>query len=298
MSTAQPISRHTCVSLVSPRGGIHSLGMTTTDLNAPPVEFIDLSGYRMAYRQWGSSERTDAILLVHGITSSSLSWIRVAPRLAQHTRIIAIDLKGHGDSDQPARGYRLTDQAEEVANLARSLGLRQVRLIGHSWGGAISVLLASSSGLPLERVVLEDPAIAVSAPEHRQEAMRNYVASVGLSREEAERRVTSNASPGWTEEDIQGKIDSSVKTSPKSVQTVFDENGGWDVTPDLERVSVPTLLVRAEVERGGIVGESVLEAIRANRNIQTVTIPGADHNIHRGEFDAFMAAVEPFLAAA
>jgi N-formylmaleamate deformylase len=270
--------------------------MTTLDLHAPPVEFIDLSGYRMAYRQWGSTDRTDAILLVHGITSSSLSWIRVAPRLAQDARVVAVDLKGHGDSDRPARGYKLADQADEVAGLVKALGLRRVRLIGHSWGGAISVLLASGTKLPLERVVLEDPAIAVRAPEDRQEAMQNYVASVGLSREDAERRVRATAGPGWTEDDIQGKIDAAVKTSPASVQAVFDENGGWDVTSDLERVSVPTLLLRAEVERGGIVGESVLEAIRANRQLQTVTIPGADHNIHRGEFDAFMAAAEPFLA--
>ena len=271
--------------------------MTTLDLNAPPVEFIDLSGYRMAYRQWGSTDRTDAILLVHGITSSSLSWIRVAPRLAQQSRVIAVDLKGHGDSDQPARGYRLSDQADEVAGLAEALGLRAIRLIGHSWGGAISVLLACRTSLPLQRVVLEDPAIAVNAPEHRQEAMRNYVASVGLSREDAERRVRSTAAPGWTEDDIQGKIDSSVKTSPASVQAVFDENGGWDVTSDLARVSIPTLLVRAEVERGGIVGESVLDVVRANHQVRTITIPGADHNIHRGEFAAFMAAAEPFLAA-
>jgi N-formylmaleamate deformylase len=212
--------------------------MTTVDLNAPPVEFVDLSGYRMAYRQWGSADSTDAILLVHGITSSSLSWIRVAPRLAQRTRVIAIDLKGHGDSDQPARGYRVADQADEVAGLVRSLGLRQIRLIGHSWGGAISTVLASRRDLPLDRVILEDPAVAVNAPADRQAAMRNYVESVGLSREEAEKRVRPNAALGWTEEDIQGKIDSSVKTSPKSVQAVFDENGGWDLTSDLAGVSL------------------------------------------------------------
>jgi hypothetical protein len=45
----------------------------------------------------------------------------------------------------------------------------------------------------------------------------------------------------------------------------------------------------------GIVGEMVLEAIRSNPLIEVATIPGADHNIHRGEYDAFLAKVVPFL---
>jgi pimeloyl-ACP methyl ester carboxylesterase len=274
--------------------------MTTLDLDAPALEFVDLSGYRMAYRQWGATDQAEAIVLVHGITSSSLSWIRVAPRLAEHARVIAVDLKGHGDSDRPPGGYRLADQAREVAGLVRSLDLRSIRLIGHSWGGAISAILASETDLPISRVVLEDPAIAVGGgpPERRQQIVQNYIASVGLSRDEAEQRVRATAAPGWTEQDIQGKIDASVKTSPASVQSVFEENGAWDMTDNLVRVRVPTLMVRAELELGGIVGEPVLELVRANPHIHVVTIPRADHNIHRGQFDAFMAAVEPFLSAA
>jgi pimeloyl-ACP methyl ester carboxylesterase len=274
--------------------------VTTVELDAPPLEFVDLSGYRMAYRQWGNIQADEAIVLIHGITSSSLSWIRVARPLAQNARVIAVDLKGHGDSERPSRGYRLADQADEVAALVYQLGLRQIRLMGHSWGGVISTLLAADPALPVTRVVLEDPAIAVGTgpggPHQRQQTTQNYVSSVGLDHDETERRVRATAAPGWIEEDIQGKIDAAVKTSPASVQAVFDENGAWDVTDSLVQVRVPTLLVRAETELGGIVGESVLEAIRAQPLIQVVTIPRADHNIHRGEFDAFMAAVEGFLS--
>src|SRR5262249_53769723 len=153
----------------------------------------------------------EAILLIHGITSSSLSWIRVAPRFSARARVIAVDLKGHGDSGQPADGYRLADQADEVAALVQALGLRSVRLMGHSWGGAISVAIAARNALPLTRVVLEDPAIAVNRddPERRQQVVQGYTGSVGLSREEAEKRVRASAAPGWTEDDIQGKIDAS-----------------------------------------------------------------------------------------
>src|SRR5579864_90042 len=125
--------------------------MTNVALDAPPLEYADLSGFRMAFRQWCRTDQTHARVPLHGITSSSLSWIRVAPRLAMRTRVVAVDLKGHGDSDQPAAGYRLANQADEVASLVEALGLRSISLVGHSWGGAISAVLASQSRLPLER---------------------------------------------------------------------------------------------------------------------------------------------------
>jgi N-formylmaleamate deformylase len=282
-----------------PTKRVHSIVMTSVELNAPPLEFIDISGYRMAFRQWGNTSHSDAIFLIHGITSSSLSWIRVAPRLAQHARVVAVDLKGHGDSDQPAAGYRLATQADEVAAVVSTLGLHSIRLMGHSWGGAISALLGGRTDVPITRVVLEDPAIAVGGtPDRRKETIQNYVGSVGLDRVETERRVRNTAAPGWTEDDIQGKIDAAVKANPASVRAVFDENGAWDVTAELIAIEVPTLLVRAEVSNGGIVGDALLHAIRANSLIEVVTIPGADHNIHRGKFDAFMRCVEAFIVDA
>ncbi len=273
--------------------------MTSLDIQVPPLEFVELSGYRMAYRQWGDTDRSDALVLVHGITSSSLSWVRVAPRLAQSARVIAVDLKGHGDSGRPASGYRLTDQANEVAGLVRELGLSSVQLLGHSWGGGISLELGARAGLPLARLVLEDPAVWTSggSPEQRAQVVNNYIASVGLSPEAAETRVRANVAPGWTEEDVLGKIDATVKTSPTSVHAVFTENGAWDLVDRLTLLRVPTLLVRAETANGGIVPKHVVAIAASNPAIRVVTIPGADHNIHRGQFDAFMTAVEPFLGS-
>jgi pimeloyl-ACP methyl ester carboxylesterase len=274
--------------------------MTSLDrADVAPLEFVDLGGYRMAYRQWGDTAAPDAVVLVHGITSSSLSWVHVGPRLGEHGRAIAVDLKGHGDSGRPATGYRLEDQADEVAALVRSLGLRSLSLVGHSWGGGISLVLAARNDLPIRRVVLEDPAISVGSapPEQRQQVVEMYTSSVGLSPAEADARVRANVAPGWTEADIAGKIDASVKGSPSSVRAVFEENGPWNVAERLAELRVPTLLVRAEVANGGIVGEATVALAQRNPQIEVVTVPGADHNIHRGQFDTFMAHVEPFLAS-
>ena len=274
--------------------------MSSIQLDAPGVEFVDVAGYRMAYRQWGDATARRALVLIHGITSSSLSWVRVAPRLSATWRVIAVDLKGHGDSDRPAEGYRIEDQAAEVAGLVRELELQDVSVIGHSWGGRIALYLATRGGLTPRRLVLEDPGGLrghLSPDEQRQQEQSRaaYVESVGLSEPDARARFQANLDQGWTPEDVAGKVDAAVKGSPAAVRAVFEANGWGDMAPLLGDLRCPTLLLRAELARGGIVGDEAVRAAEANPLIKVVTVPDADHNIHRGRFDAFMRIVEPFL---
>jgi pimeloyl-ACP methyl ester carboxylesterase len=271
--------------------------MTTTEF-APAVEYLDLAGFRMAYREWGSPQATHAVVLVHGITSSSLSWVRVAPALADRFRVVAMDLKGHGDSARPSTGYALQDQAREVDGLCSGLGLEAPIVIGHSWGGAISLVLAATAGSRVRRLVLEDPAIGQRSQDPAERAARRdgYAATVGLSPEAASAQVRANVAPGWTEVDVAGKIDAVVKTSPDAVGAVFDTNPGWALHDLLPRLSCPTLLLRAPVEQGGIVDDEAVALAEANPHVRVVTVAKADHNIHRGQFDTFMAELERFLA--
>ena len=48
--------------------------MTTLDRDVAQLKFVDLHGYRMAYREWGDTTSSKALVLIHGITSSSLTW--------------------------------------------------------------------------------------------------------------------------------------------------------------------------------------------------------------------------------
>jgi pimeloyl-ACP methyl ester carboxylesterase len=270
--------------------------MTTLEL-APPVAYLDLDGFRIAYREWGSSRATRPVVLIHGITSSSLSWVRVAPALADRFRVVALDLKGHGDSGRPATGYQLADQAGEVARLCSALGLTEPVVIGHSWGGAVALVLATSGSL-VRRLVLEDPAIGWRNADPSERAARRdgYAATVGLTPEAASAQVRANVAPGWTEADVVGKIDAVVKGSPSAVRSVFDSNPDWALHDLLPRLTCPTLLLRAPLAQGGIVDDEAVALAEANPQVRAVTIQQADHNIHRGQFDPFMHEVEPFLA--
>ncbi|HEV7237212.1 MAG TPA: alpha/beta fold hydrolase, partial [Ktedonobacteraceae bacterium] len=198
---------------------------------------IDLPDGRFHYLSWGA-ERTElpSVLLLHGITSSAPSWVRVGPALAEQYRVYALDQRGHGDSIKPSRGaYSLRHTADDALAFIEALGLEHPVLIGHSWGGATAIVLASgvwSQGLVpnFSHVILEDPAHTFGRgdPEARSAF---YTKDIGRPPHELRPEIAAS-SPGWTEADIEGKIDALQKVTREAVVSVFSEGGqGGDLLP-------------------------------------------------------------------
>lgn len=95
---------------------------------------------RLAYHDEG---RGEPLVLLHGFGASTYTWRHLAPRLVEHHRVIAVDMKGFGQSDKPLdSGYSLHDQTELMAQFIAKLGLKKATLVGHSFGGGVALLLA------------------------------------------------------------------------------------------------------------------------------------------------------------
>lgn len=110
----------------------------------------------------------EPLLLLHGFGASTHTWRHVAPALARERRVIAIDLRGYGLSDKPFdQRYSAADQAEHVIDFIKRRGLKRVTIAGHSFGGAVALLvtLALNRQAPgtVKRLVLLD------APAYPQE---------------------------------------------------------------------------------------------------------------------------------
>jgi pimeloyl-ACP methyl ester carboxylesterase len=99
------------------------------------------------------------LVLVHGLGGSHLDWIAVAPALARHHRVVAVDLPGFGRTPRLGRSSAVTANAEVVAGIARALGGDQVTLMGNSMGGLIALLAAHRHSTLIDRLVLVDPAV-------------------------------------------------------------------------------------------------------------------------------------------
>ena len=110
----------------------------------PRDEFVEANGLRFHYREWGDTRTRHAVVLLHGYAETSEAWSDTAQDLAREFRVIAVDQRGHGQTDRATdRDYTRATQMEDLEAIIESLGLRSVTLIGHSMGGANAICYAA-----------------------------------------------------------------------------------------------------------------------------------------------------------
>jgi pimeloyl-ACP methyl ester carboxylesterase len=102
--------------------------------------FVEAGGLRMHVAEAGP-EDGEPVVLLHGWPQHWYEWRELIPRLAEHYRVLCPDLRGLGWTDAPPRGYDKETLAGDVLALLDALGLRQVNLVGHDWGGWAGFLL-------------------------------------------------------------------------------------------------------------------------------------------------------------
>ena len=98
---------------------------------APRDELVTVDGLSFHYRDWGGSGQP--LLLLHGLASTCHIWDMVAPILAEDHAVIALDLRGHGESAKPNHGYDFATVAQDVIGVINDLGGVAPVVVGHSW---------------------------------------------------------------------------------------------------------------------------------------------------------------------
>ena len=115
--------------------------------------FVDVDGVHVRYRETGTGP---AVVLIHGFSASSDSWLPVIPRVAAGHRVIAIDLKGFGWTSRPEGDYSPAAQAKLAWAVLDKLGVKDVAIVGHSWGSSVALEMAVAQSDRVRRVALYD----------------------------------------------------------------------------------------------------------------------------------------------
>ena len=131
--------------------GAHAPESSGERLPGSELKEIALHGHRVFYRGAGSGP---VLVLVHGITSTSATWSKVLPYLAERFTVVAPDLLGHGESAKPRGDYSLGAYASATRDLLIALGHERASFVGHSLGGGIAMQLAYQFPEHCERLVL------------------------------------------------------------------------------------------------------------------------------------------------
>jgi pimeloyl-ACP methyl ester carboxylesterase len=102
------------------------------------VPFVTANGVRLHALEMGSGS---PVVMLHGLLVGNLAtwYFGTAPVIARRHRVILYDLRGHGMSERAGTGYTLATMAADLSSLIAGLGLHEVSLVGHSYGGLVAL---------------------------------------------------------------------------------------------------------------------------------------------------------------
>lgn len=292
-----------------------SLLASGRDLGIPatlPVRYqsrnVVLNSLRFHVLEWGERS-SPPLLLLHGGNQTAHSWDLVSLHLAHRYHIVAIDQRGHGDSEWPRDGeasrHAMADDARQIIGM---FDLQNPVIIGHSMGGLVTMTLLLAHPGIARRAVLVDVGPEISA-EGRQ-SIRGFVRSAHefSSMDQYVERVTAY-DPFRSRDHIERTLIYNVlrRADGKFVSkhdprrgTIAEAEATASHVPSLQDVrgiSCPVLLVRGG--RSNILlpeaAERFVSALPAGR---LVTVPDCGHNVHSQNTLGFLHAVMPFLEEA
>jgi pimeloyl-ACP methyl ester carboxylesterase len=111
------------------------------------------NGEHLAYIDMGDP-KGPPVVLIHGYTDNARDWVPLIPYLNKHYRLIVVDIRGHGRSDQPECCYAKIDFAYDIKLLLDFLHIRKADIVGHSLGSMITQVLAEQWPERVRRVIL------------------------------------------------------------------------------------------------------------------------------------------------
>lgn len=233
-----------------------------------------------------------ALLLLHGIGSSATSWTAQFERLAGEYRLLAPDLRGYGNSPDPAGAPSLDAVADDLAALLDG----PTHVAGVSFGALAALALARRHPHLVRSLVLADATLgrAMLPPEECRRWRDGRFALAEALHERADERAREIAGPGASDAVLAELARNMRRARPAGYRNVAAIVAATDARPWLAEVTVPTLVVCGEHD--GVVGLAVSQQI-AERipDARLATIAGAGHAPHVEQPDDFATAVRAFI---
>ena len=271
-------------------------------LARPADRFVSVNGLRIHYLDWGAEGKPPLIML-HGIGRVAHTFDHIAPHFTGKYHVMAIDMRGHGDSGWDPKGaYLVEDYTRDIEAFAEQLHLRNIVIWGNSTGGRVAQVFAGLHPELVTAVISEDV-----GPERPREIADGFTS-----------RVKREDETGWaSEEELFANLKAGNSRTPDEILRAYAHYGSkprvdgrivWKRDPAIGNGFVPTELWRFVREikapiiyilggRSTIVPAETQEDLkRTLPQVQIVTIPGAGHYPNEENPKEFLAIVDEFLA--
>ena len=272
-------------------------------------QFVTVNGLKLHYLDFGNAG-APPLICIHGLSGNAHSFDRLAPHLAADWHVIALDVRGRGDSDWgPPGDYNPPTYTGDLAALIEARALPSVALLGTSMGGIIAMTYAGGYPAKVERLILNDvgpetdPAgfgritsYMTSAPSHFA-----TLAEVGAYYRDNYPALKSVPEDGllefvrWAVRPVDGggltwKLDPAIRNIPRTGTAARP----MDLWMPYARIAAPVLVVRG-ADSDVLARATTARMKVVQRRTSVVEVPGVGHAPSLLEPEA-LAAIKEFLA--
>jgi pimeloyl-ACP methyl ester carboxylesterase len=268
----------------------------------PQDRFVTVNGLRLHYLDWGN-EAKQPLILLHGIGRVAHTFDHLAGHFSPNYHVLAVDMRGHGDSGWDANGaYLVEDYVKDIEGLAQQLRLRNIVIWGNSTGGRVAQVFAGMHPELVAGVISEDV-----GPERPRE-----IADSGT------RRMQQEDERGWaSEEELLAELKTGNARTAEEVLRAYVKFGSkrrpdgrviWKRDPKIANGFVPTELWRFVREikspiiyilggRSTIVPAATQQQLKQTLpQVQIETLPGLGHYPSEENTRDFLVVADRFLA--
>jgi pimeloyl-ACP methyl ester carboxylesterase len=271
----------------------------------PQDRYLTVNGLRLHYLEWGA-DNTQPVILLHGFMAHAHVWDEFAARFPSRYHLIALDHRGHGESQWSMGGsYTLDDHFSDIAIFIDTLQLENVILIGHSMGGRHALFYNACLPHKVDRLILIDtrPADELKSSHALRQLLTTFPLEAGALREVM--RATLSLYPYLTRKicyhiakhgykrgcsgNYVPKYD--IRMGQQSEHTGYSAEDLW---PFLGNVTCPVLLMRGE-ESPFLSREVAHQMWRSLPRAELVEIPASTHLPVQENPIASLKAITAFL---
>jgi pimeloyl-ACP methyl ester carboxylesterase len=269
---------------------------------------VTLHGSRFHYTERGDRTAPPVVLL-HGVTGHARTWDEEGAMLAARYRVLALDQRGHGDTDPPPDGdYTMASLSGDLAAFADALELRTFAIVALSLGGRVAIHYAAAHPARVTRLVVVDigPDIAPGGRERVGKVMATTPERFETLDDVVAYQRGNN--PRYTEALLRARACHGVRPLPDGGFTwKYDRGlrdlvraGRWsdpiDLWPAWTALTCPISLVRG-AESDVLTAEMAAKMIEAQPHARLVEVADAGHTVPGDQPDTFKQILRDFLDA-
>jgi esterase len=293
------------------RAAAAAAGVAPSAFLLPTDHFAAVNKLRLHYLDWGNAHLPPVVLL-HGVRLQAHTWDMSALLLRDHYHLIAVDQRGHGDSEwttdadfvQDTFQLMVEDARQLIDQLSAKHGWKKFILVGMSMGGIVAMQYAAEFANRLQALCIVD--IAPTTMNSGVLSMEGFkLETETLSRFDDFLERAHKFMPHRPIAQLRYSLLHSLKQLTDGRWTWKQDHRPGAVTRhaplselwnDLPKIDVPTLLMRGA--QSNVLAEDVaLRAVQTFPNAKLVTINPATHNVHSDNPNAFARELHTFLQA-